>query len=292
MRCGKVRKKLMAYHDEELSRTGRGRVEKHLNACPGCSGMLGDLIRADSAASLPGSGPEYWDSFTDRVMARVRGEPTPARMGRKKTGEKPGPAFLRFVPALSVALVFVVAVGLYIGSRVELPTLKVPMPPVRQDKLETNTGIDRNEALGEGVVELEKKRTVQGVKQGPVFEEQNDESRPPSPSASEITISDEVAGEARYQAKAASGIGAPALYARAESAFRAGDLSGAEVLLRRLLAVYPADQLGGKTAVLLARVLARQDRPYEAEKVLSEGERMFPGDPDIARFRGERETTR
>ncbi|GBE16025.1 hypothetical protein BMS3Abin14_02105 [bacterium BMS3Abin14] len=260
MRCGSVRRKLMAYHDGELPQSERGRVEEHLNACPGCSGMLADLVRADSAVDMPGPGQEYWDSFTGRVMVSVRKESVqvPAR-----------PVFLRFVPAVSIALVFVVALGLYLGNRVKLPpgsdmvfekTRKAGPAPailsVQQDKVEMKSGMDRNEA--------------------------------PAAIPSKMTVGGEIAGESYRKARAASGIPASALYARAESAFKAGDLSGAEVLLRRLLVEYPADPIGGKTSVLLARVLDRQNRLDEAEKVLSKGERMFPGDADISRFRGER----
>lgn len=305
MRCGRVRKKLMAYHDEELPRSERGRIEEHMNTCPRCSGMLEDLVRADSAAGPPGPGPQYWDSFTARVMASVKEEPIPARIGREKPQEKPGPAFLRFIPALSVALVFVVAVGLYFGGRVEFPVgsdmapknarktrLKMPPPSARQYKLEMDMNVVQNKAPGEKAMDLEKKEAVQRVGQSPGIEERNGESEAPAPHSAEITISGEMAGEAYYKAKAAPGIPASALYARAKSSFRAGDFSRAEALLRMLLVEYPADPLGGKTSVLLARALDRQNRPNEAAMVLSEGERRFPGDADLARFRSEREALR
>ena len=120
MRCDRVREKLMAYHDDELAHPNRDRVEEHLKQCPACSRMLEDLVRADRAAGMPDPGTEYWSSFTQRVMASVKDQPIPARKGEKRKERKTGSAFLRFAPALSVALVTVVAAGLYLEGRVEV----------------------------------------------------------------------------------------------------------------------------------------------------------------------------
>jgi anti-sigma factor RsiW len=120
MRCGKVRRNLMAYHDGELGMAAGKKVAKHLETCVECSGLLATLRKADQAAGLAGV-PEpdssYWDTFTGKVMDRVKDE-SPARQYEP---EQDAARFrfspVKFAPALSVALVVVVAAGVLMKMR-------------------------------------------------------------------------------------------------------------------------------------------------------------------------------
>ena len=117
MRCKRVGKWLMAYHDGELGRGLTGRIRRHLEKCPACSNALKALEKTDRAAGIaqfPDPGPEYWESFTDRVMERAGGEAgdTAAKAPRLR-GFYP----VRLAPALSIALVAVVAAGVLLKIR-------------------------------------------------------------------------------------------------------------------------------------------------------------------------------
>ncbi len=126
MRCSRVRKALMPYHDGELTLSRRSQVTEHLLACSTCSAILGDLERADTAANVPDPGADYWSSFTRRVVDGV-GEPHPAHRPSIRLMDLAwfGRA-LRYAPLLSAALVLVVAAGLLVDVdiRIRVPFQK------------------------------------------------------------------------------------------------------------------------------------------------------------------------
>lgn len=120
MRCGKVRGKLMAYHDGELKGFSAARVARHLESCPDCARLLKAMERADEiaqTASGPAPDPAYWETFTGRIMEKVARETSSD--GRQPAG--PPPRFrlspFRLAPALSMALVVVVAAGVLLKIR-------------------------------------------------------------------------------------------------------------------------------------------------------------------------------
>lgn len=111
---------LMPYHDSELPLSRRSMLEEHLLGCPSCSAILDDLERADTAANVPDPGPEYWSSFTGRVMDRIDDaglERKPVARLRDLAGF--GRA-LRYAPALSAVLVLVVAAGLLVDVNIRI----------------------------------------------------------------------------------------------------------------------------------------------------------------------------
>lgn len=73
MRCSRVRKKLSAYMDGELSHQWRERVEQHLAACTRCREELARLSAADR---LLLDGPEVTvpPFLATRIVARAREE--------------------------------------------------------------------------------------------------------------------------------------------------------------------------------------------------------------------------
>ena len=78
MQCGKVRELLSPMTDREVTREEFSRIEEHLNSCRECafaSTMIVGLKRlVGSWEGVPAS-----EAFRDRVIARVRQEPSPAR---------------------------------------------------------------------------------------------------------------------------------------------------------------------------------------------------------------------
>ncbi len=73
---GHVQDLLSAYLDGELSPPERGMVEAHLAACEDCSTRLEDFAAVDGALrALPIEAPaDYFETFTQRVRERVRGQ--------------------------------------------------------------------------------------------------------------------------------------------------------------------------------------------------------------------------
>ncbi len=128
MRCSRARKLLMPYHDGELPLSMRSQVNEHLLVCSDCSSILEDLEKADSAATVPNPGPGYWSSFTNRVMESVSKPGGERKHAIRLPVRERTQHFLRFAPALSAALVLVVAAGLFldINVRVKIPGRSTP----------------------------------------------------------------------------------------------------------------------------------------------------------------------
>lgn len=79
--CSRWEKLLERFHDGELSRAERARVEEHLAGCAGCSAQLQRLERLGRLAALPAAEalsrvPEArMDALWTRVAARLKEEP-------------------------------------------------------------------------------------------------------------------------------------------------------------------------------------------------------------------------
>jgi len=117
MRCGKVRRLLSVYLDEELSAELRTEVEAHLGSCEGCRGQLARLRRV---ASLLGRGaaPAVPDGFASRVVKRAeelttRREDVPARSASPLRSWRGMSLPMRL--AVAAALVVGLALGVAMG---------------------------------------------------------------------------------------------------------------------------------------------------------------------------------
>lgn len=130
---------LSALHDGALEPRERDVVESHLAHCPDCRAMLADLAALDAALAsspVPDPGPAYWARFADRVEARTRPAPEPARGYERLTAwlfSGGHFAWPRAVGALA-ACTLVLYVGLrgvhtdetILAPRREVPQLKAP----------------------------------------------------------------------------------------------------------------------------------------------------------------------
>jgi hypothetical protein len=111
MDCTETRTRLIAFHDGELPGDERTRVEAHLDGCAACRALLADLSRIDGSAGVPDPGPEYWDRFNARVMARVAREadgPDVAPLRPKRGWVRQQMRY--FIPAVAAAALVVVVV--------------------------------------------------------------------------------------------------------------------------------------------------------------------------------------
>jgi len=103
--CDEWELELIAFLDGELSSDHADRLAAHLDVCPRCSSLLAELERMDLdvASLVPPSG--YWESFNERLLARIV-----ADGGRGRAG---WPLF-RPVAAIAAGIVLVV-VGYWVG---------------------------------------------------------------------------------------------------------------------------------------------------------------------------------
>jgi len=140
MRCTSVRRKLMVYHDGELGQVVSGRIERHLETCRTCSNLLDALERGDHAtemARVPDPGSAYWGTFTGRVMERVRKETRTSPSGPRTAPARAGFSPLKLAPALSIALVVVVATGVLM--KVRQPAVPKHLPASGEAVVEKET---------------------------------------------------------------------------------------------------------------------------------------------------------
>ncbi len=129
MNCGKARKWMMAFHDGELSVSRSARVRDHLSACSQCTAILEELEMVDGTVQVTEPAPEYWDSFTGRVMNRIRADQRTAEEGAREKILHQWRPLWRLAPAISIVFVAVVAVGVFFEMKrpVDLPTEMAPM---------------------------------------------------------------------------------------------------------------------------------------------------------------------
>jgi hypothetical protein len=166
MKCDQVMEKLMSYHDGELTGALERDIREHLAGCGDCAATLKMLGEADRAAGIDTPGEEYFDGLTARVMDAVRHE--------KAEAEEKGADYwwhrltrmpmMRLAPALSLALVTVVAIGVwYQGGKMNVRKLeapremvaKAPSPPLDLSKEAAEASDMEVSHLGEGEGNLE-----------------------------------------------------------------------------------------------------------------------------------------
>lgn len=120
---------MMSYHDGELSAFREARIREHLSSCESCAAALEGLERADRAVSVTEPTPEYWSSFTERVMDRVRSEErVAAGTDASGRGIHPWRPLWRVAPAVTVVFVAVVAIGILFEMRRSVPPSRVMAP--------------------------------------------------------------------------------------------------------------------------------------------------------------------
>ncbi len=160
MRCSRINKRIMAYHDGELTETWSRRVEKHILSCSLCEKALKDLEAADQGIAVPDPGNEYWNGFTARVMDRVKNDPVVAQTHTKL--KEPGRFWenRRLAPVFSLALVVVVATGLLIEIRGPIAP-RQKMPAVQKQAVEADFVVD-----GTGNGQVERKDNTVGSSMG------------------------------------------------------------------------------------------------------------------------------
>ncbi len=99
MNCGRLKRLLPPFLDEELPGRMREVVESHLASCPVCRAEL-EALRADMALLEQVRTPEVSPYLVIRVMAEVRQQKRTAQRG-----------FARLAGSLAAALVVAVSIG-------------------------------------------------------------------------------------------------------------------------------------------------------------------------------------
>ena len=109
--CWLTRRRLGAYHDQELAPAVAARVEAHLGRCPGCSGESAAIQRLHVAlaADVPELPAAAWNAFWPQVRTRLAAELVPEPLWRRAWAEV-APRRLVFGSALAGAALAVVAV--------------------------------------------------------------------------------------------------------------------------------------------------------------------------------------
>lgn len=285
MDCREARTLLAAYHDGELAPDDRARVEGHLRLCGECAALLARLAGVDANVDVPDPGPAYWERFNRRVMDRVRSEDAaPAKVVRPKHGwaKRQLPYFLPAVAAAALLLVVVRQTGLDPFSTAVPPAA---MPP--EVERITPSSAERAPSVAEErpAAESLRKREAPAAGIGPVPE-------PPSPvergdgaqrewAATIGSVEDR--GGRKAESAAAKSLEA-ALPAAAPSPCESARLLAdqerfkeAEAAQRACLERHPSPELQESGLVFLAELLDRQTRFAEADAVIRETQRQFPG---------------
>jgi anti-sigma factor RsiW len=149
--------RLSDYLDGELSDAERGALERHLDACPGCTAALAELARvAERARTLPARRPttDLWRGIAARIA-----EPPPAadpgdgRRARRWTFSLPQLA----AAGLAIAVASGGGVGLWLAGSTALPPAPVagPARPVVSTPAELPAGL-RDAKYDAAVADLER----------------------------------------------------------------------------------------------------------------------------------------
>lgn len=318
MDCREAGTQLIAFHDGELPEAERAAVEGHLRGCAGCRALLSDLSRADGAAGVPDPGPEYWERFNGRLAERIRRE----EAGRAAPVLRPKGGWLRhqlryLVPAVAAAALVVVVVrhaGVDRGEVRPIPQLPVATAPPAPAPKPPAPGIAtsrRPEPAGRREAEAgpPPSPTVPSSP-APAFEARlraagavPAESPAPAPLHPEAGAA---TGEARVGA--AAGIRAAPSPPRPERSAKStggesvdpcrsarelaaeGRLAEAEAAQRDCLGRDTSPQAQEAGLVYLAELLDRQARFADADAVLDNAARRFPGSRPLERYRRQRPT--
>jgi hypothetical protein len=106
MRCETCKKWISDALDRELSGKRRGRLERHLKACPRCRAYGESLTRLQAGAeglADPGLAPGDWSDFGRRLDSRLRGSVLPREVPER------APLFFRRKWAWAGASFFILA---------------------------------------------------------------------------------------------------------------------------------------------------------------------------------------
>src|SRR5437016_612053 len=103
--CWSIRRLLGAYHDGELGREARARVEAHLTRCRVCTSESASLTCIRVAMRADGAVPPeaVWEAFWPQVRMRLQGSPAPEPRWRRVWRDAPARPRLAFGSALAVA---------------------------------------------------------------------------------------------------------------------------------------------------------------------------------------------
>lgn len=119
MPCDFDREKIATYLDGECDPAARGMVASHLEGCGECRSLHEAFTENDAAlkaadsASVPDG---YWDSYEDRLLARLRlAAPCTASAAHSTPNQQPFLARV-IVAALAAAAVFAITIGLAIQT--------------------------------------------------------------------------------------------------------------------------------------------------------------------------------
>ncbi len=305
MDCRETQTLLTAFHDGELPGPDRVLAEEHLRGCPACNALLADLARVDRAAGVPDPGEAYWGRFNARVMDRIERETD----GRRVKPLRPKGGWTReqlryLVPAAAAALVLMIVH--YGGTRPGAPVPEVPSAVSRPETQDT-TG-DRK--AGEAAERRAAKKPVgmaaarrltappltgEQPAAAPVTEQDGmrreaQAERKKVPEASDLmsakqvsgsTISPSGAGIAKESAPAPPCALARTLAERER--IREAEASQRACLEGNLDA--PSREKG---LVFLAELLDRQGRFSDADTVIAEVEKQYPGSRPLDLYRRER----
>lgn len=105
--CDKIRNKLSAYLDGELSPEEMAEVAAHLETCPDCSALLEKMRKIDEMAetAIPDFDDKLMDSLTGRIMDSIKESKPIAEENRPKS--RVIPIWYRYVAvAASIVIVF------------------------------------------------------------------------------------------------------------------------------------------------------------------------------------------
>jgi len=106
-RCDKIKDRLSAYLDGELSPEEMAEIAAHLETCRDCSALLEKMRRLDDMAekAVPEFDDEMMDSLTGRIMDGI--DAAPASTGETASEPKVIPIWYRYVAvAASIVIVF------------------------------------------------------------------------------------------------------------------------------------------------------------------------------------------
>ncbi len=275
MRCGRIRKRLMAYHDGELGGAWSRRIEKHILSCAVCEQALEGLEAVDQTIAMPVPESEYWSGFTARIMDRVKDEPVGDPVQTKAAESRLSYKVMRLAPAFSIALVVVVAAGLLMEIRGPVVP-RQSVPTVRKQAVEADSmaNMTRPEQIDEAAMMAEPEPVLSS--------EGTDVSRTyhRDYKGSSLRKKETFSRDDRYDEEPLR-----ALMFKAETLSREGKQEESEKVLRDLLSQLPPPPIQERATMLLVQVLWYQDRIGEARQLLTESQAAFPDNDMVQEFK-------
>jgi TolA-binding protein len=139
MRCKKLRKKYFKYMDSRLSERKSRLLEEHIRDCPGCSAEADALERMRSSLreayriEVPGN---YWDTYWDRLEAKLPDRPSPVTLRSRLTDSFSGlyrrPLILGRIVVYALLLMFVI----YMAPDRMVNTPSEPLTPTLKSEMQ------------------------------------------------------------------------------------------------------------------------------------------------------------